>query len=349
MKRLLEDFIDNIDSNDIQVDDVKPEQNVSYAFEFVCYLNYPHIRNNMVRKDRANIEQYLEQNPCIDEFSVPEIYYGSDLGISFKLNCQFKKVLQILRFLYGFEKFGIYRIDANRTGNDVALKITQFSFMQAAVKGRMLDEKNKKNMQLTFFNDLHYILGVINFFCPANVKITKEFFDIALDDNVPYILNNWMTSVESVNHDDFIEVFIPVALRRKLRDSNIYYNELYGKANVILSSVVTPNIHKQIWEDSSLPEYVKNQLGTFELHQFKLFVDCRRRKDNWVYFVAYMGLVPWKNRVYDAAFSINGQLERYSNYDTFFDKLSKIFTNLYPDDIKALKEKIQTEVEKASL
>jgi hypothetical protein len=62
-----------------------------------------------------------------------------------------------------------------------------------------------------------------------------------------------------------------------------------------------------------------------------------------------MGLVPWKNRVYDAAFSINGQLERYSNYDTFFDKLSKIFTNLYPDDIKALKEKIQQEIEKASI
>ena len=83
-----------------------------------------------------------------------------------------------------------------------------------------------------------------------------------------------------------------------------------------------------------MEDTVKNSLGTFPVNKFELFVDVKPDGNHWVYFVGYMGLVPVNQSVADVAFSINGQFERYSkSLETFFDRFTRIFKNLYPNDI----------------
>ena len=109
MNRLLEDFIDNIDSDEMQTQEVEPDKQIKdLQFEIVCDLNMPHLRNNMVETDRKNIERYLEQNPFVDDFTEPEKYDGTDFGLRFSANFHFNKPMQIIRFLYGLEKFGVF-------------------------------------------------------------------------------------------------------------------------------------------------------------------------------------------------------------------------------------------------
>ena len=83
-----------------------------------------------------------------------------------------------------------------------------------------------------------------------------------------------------------------------------------------------------------MEDTVKKSLGTFPVNKFKLFVDLKPNGKHWVYFVGYMGLAPINQSVTDVAFSINGQFERYNkSLETFFDRFTRIFTNLYPNDI----------------
>lgn len=44
MNRLLEDFIDNIDNDEMQTQEVEPDKQIKdLQFEIVCDLNMPHI------------------------------------------------------------------------------------------------------------------------------------------------------------------------------------------------------------------------------------------------------------------------------------------------------------------
>lgn len=91
----------------------------------------------MVEKDRKNIKHYLEQNPFIDDFTEPEKYYGTDFGLRFSANFHFNKPIQIIRFLYGLEKFGVFMIEIKISGSDALYKVTEFSFMRAVCMNRI--------------------------------------------------------------------------------------------------------------------------------------------------------------------------------------------------------------------
>jgi hypothetical protein len=147
MNRLLEDFIDNIDSDEMQTKEVEPDKQIKdLQFEIVCDLNMPHLQNNMVETDRKNIEHYLEQNPFVDDFTDPEDFWGTDFGLRFNANFHFNRPIQIIRFLYGLEKFGVFKIEIKKSGFDALYKVTEFSFMRAVCTGHIQDEKNKRNM-----------------------------------------------------------------------------------------------------------------------------------------------------------------------------------------------------------
>ena len=91
----------------------------------------------MVEKDQKNIEHYLEQNPFVDDFTKPEKFYGTDFGLRFNANFCFKRPIEIIRFLYGFEKFGVFKIEIKKSGSDALYKVTEFSFMRANCMGRI--------------------------------------------------------------------------------------------------------------------------------------------------------------------------------------------------------------------
>ena len=106
--------------------------------------------------------------------------------------------------------------------------------MRAVCMGCIQDEKNKRGMPRTFDSNLHSVLSYIILFSNKDnvVRMAKEYFELVNEDNIPHILNNWMFDVEGVDSTHTKEVFIPVELRRKIRDSHIYYNELYRIGNI---------------------------------------------------------------------------------------------------------------------